>query len=69
MHRPHLTNSADDVTVIRGWRRATTGTAIQPRWRSMPADNRKELCMGYGIGGVLVLILLILAIIYLAKRV
>jgi hypothetical protein len=33
-----------------------------------PAD-RSTANMGYGIGGILVLILVILAIIYLAKRV
>ena len=33
------------------------------------SDNRRERIMGYGIGGILVLILVILAIIYLAKRV
>lgn len=33
------------------------------------ADDRKDNIMGYGIGGILVLILVILAIIYFAKRV
>jgi hypothetical protein len=39
--------------------------------RAAPAaDNRREThIMGYGIGGILVLILVILAIIYFAKRV
>jgi hypothetical protein len=31
--------------------------------------SSKEFIMGYGIGGILVLILVILAIIYFAKRV
>jgi hypothetical protein len=31
--------------------------------------DRKGLDMGYGIGGILILILVILAIIYFAKRV
>ena len=33
------------------------------------ASRPKETRMGYGIGGVLILILVILAIIYFAKRV
>jgi hypothetical protein len=45
-----------------------TGTAPQPV--ATAAHDRKEMNdMGYGIGGVLVLILVILAIIYFAKRV
>ena len=35
----------------------------------MSGALRKGINMGYGIGGVLVLILVILAIIYFAKRV
>jgi len=31
--------------------------------------DRKDTHMGYGVGGILVLILVILAIIYFAKRV
>jgi hypothetical protein len=33
------------------------------------APRNRSTIMGYGIGGILVLILVILAIIYLAKRV
>jgi len=33
------------------------------------ADTLKEHIMGYGIGGILITILVILAIIYFAKRV
>ena len=33
------------------------------------AEHRKEIPMGYGIGGILITILVILAIIYFAKRV
>ena len=36
---------------------------------SVRRHQRKDSHMGYGIGGVLVLILVILAIIYFAKRV
>jgi hypothetical protein len=35
----------------------------------MPRATREEHDMGYGIGGVLITILIILAIIYFAKRV
>ena len=36
---------------------------------TMPRATREEHDMGYGIGGILILILVILAIIYFAKRV
>jgi hypothetical protein len=43
------------------------GVLHQPA--DIAADEPKGHIMGYGIGGVLVLILVILAIIYFAKRV
>jgi len=48
---------------------AEAGTAQPHGQTSSHRPQRKEVNMGYGIGGVLVLILVILAIIYFAKRV
>jgi hypothetical protein len=41
---------------------------VEPR-RHGGAEQRRPARMGYGIGGILILILVILAIIYFAKRV
>jgi hypothetical protein len=41
----------------------------RPTVLSGEGPTRKGVIMGYGIGGILVLILVILAIIYLARRV
>lgn len=47
-----------------------TGTAISTRpGHSATVDEKGNTTMNYGIGGILVLILVILAIIYFAKRV
>ena len=42
---------------------------VLTRRPSRAPDIQEQNIMGYGIGGILVLILVILAIIYLAKRV
>lgn len=44
------------------------GTAVHPA-ATAAHDGKGTHTMGYGIGGILVLILVILAIIYFAKRV
>lgn len=38
-------------------------------WSDRLTGDNKEFHMGYGIGGILILVLVILAIVFLAKRV
>ena len=45
------------------------GTLRSSSLNRRDAEHRKEIPMGYGIGGILITILVILAIIYFAKRV
>ena len=56
----------------RGLTAADVGTAAERRSTERPLNHfylKAVTTMGYGIGGILILILVILAIIYFAKRV
>ena len=48
---------------------APSGRTFPPALPNRGRHRQKGILMGYGIGGILILILVILAIIYFAKRV